>query len=117
MSIEPVPDLSCRLEFSATVWTWRGPAPFYFVTVPDAEAEVLQDLMRSVTYGWGMIPASVHIGRTTWETALWPKDGSYVVPLKARIRKAEEIDEGDDVAVELVVGGAPRDSSPGARSS
>ena len=99
-----VPDSSVRFEFSGTIWTWRGPAPFFFVSVPEVEIEALKDLMRSVTYGWGMIPATVRIGRTEWTTALWPKDGGYIVPLKAWVRKAERIEEGDTVTVRLSVG-------------
>jgi hypothetical protein len=56
-----------------------------------------------VTYGWGMIPVSVRIGASAWETALWPKDGGYVVPIKDQFRKAEDITLGDTVAVRLVV--------------
>ncbi|MGD2026589.1 MAG: DUF1905 domain-containing protein [Anaerolineales bacterium] len=44
------------LEFSGEIWFWRGPAPFYFVTVPAQESEVLTAISEEVTYGWGMIP-------------------------------------------------------------
>ena len=26
-----------NLEFTGPIWYWKGPAPFYFVTVPDEE--------------------------------------------------------------------------------
>jgi hypothetical protein len=93
------------LEFSGEVWFWRGPAPFHFVAVPDRECAEIRAVARSVTYGWGMIPAAVQIGATEWTTALWPKDGRYVVPLKTWVRKAEEIELGDEVTVRLTVGG------------
>jgi hypothetical protein len=51
-----------------------------------------------------MIPASVQIGKTVWTTALFPKDGRYIVPIKASVRKAENLDEGDKVSVILDVG-------------
>lgn len=92
-----------ELEFSGEVWFWRGPAPWYFVTVPDAECAALEDLSPLVSYGWGMIPASVTIGTSSWATALWPKDGGYIVPLKAAVRRTERIDEGDPVTVRLSV--------------
>jgi hypothetical protein len=57
-----------------------------------------------VTYGWGVIPAQVRIGNTEWQTSLFPKDGRYLVPLKASVRKAEKLEEGDDVTVRLEVG-------------
>ncbi len=92
-----------RIEFTGDIWFWRGPAPWYFVTIPTKQCRDLGDISGSVTYGWGMIPATVRIGRSEWETALWPKDGRYIVPIKASIRQAEEIDEGDRVTVRLIV--------------
>lgn len=92
------------IEFDGEIWYWRGPAPFYFVTVPAEESEDLQVISEAVTYGWGMIPVQAHIGQTKWKTSLWPKDGRYIVPIKAAVRKAEKIAEGDQVTVRLFVG-------------
>jgi hypothetical protein len=89
------------LEFSDSVFEWRGPAPYHFVWVPDDDAALIQELAAGLTYGWGMIPVAVTIGETTWTTSLWPKDGSYVVPLKDRVRNAERIALGDVVEVRL----------------
>ena len=69
------------LEFSGNLWYWRGPAPFFFVTVPAEECEILRDVSKWVTYGWGMIPLRARIGKTEWKTSLWPKEGGYVVPI------------------------------------
>ena len=93
-----------NIEFNAEIWYWRGPAPFYFVTVPMEQGAELKAISNIVTYGWGMIPAEVRIGKTKWKTALFAKNGSYVVPLKAAVRKAEKLDEGDVVTVQLKVG-------------
>jgi len=92
-----------ELEFTGDVWEWRGPAPYHFVWVPDDEAEQVRDTAAAVTYGWGMVPVAVTIGETTWTTSLWPKDGSYVVPLKAKLRRAEGIELGMVVTVRLVI--------------
>jgi uncharacterized protein DUF1905 len=91
------------LEFSGEVWHWRGPAPFHFVTVPEAESAELRATAALVTYGWGMIPAELVIGSTRWTTSLFPKDGGYVVPIKDRVRRAEQIAVGDTVTVRLAV--------------
>ena len=92
-----------EIEFTGRIWTWRGPAPRYFVTVPARHSRALQEIVGFVTYGWGMVPVDVRIGRTEWYTALWPKDGRYIVPLKARVREAEGLEEGDRVKVGLTV--------------
>ena len=96
--------LDLRLEFSGKIWYWRGPAPFYFVTVPTEQSRDLKAISQLVTYGWGMIPVQARIGDTEWKTALWEKDGHYIVPLKDKIRKAEQLHEGDEVTVRLDVG-------------
>jgi hypothetical protein len=93
-----------ELTFRGEVWYWRGPAPFHFVTVPPPEAELIADLAPALTYGWGMVPADVAVGRTRRSTALWPKDGGYIVPLRADLRGAEDVEVGDEVEVRLWVG-------------
>jgi hypothetical protein len=50
-----------------------------------------------------MIPARVRIGATEWTTSLFPKDGRYVVPVRASVRRAEQLDDGDTVSVRLTV--------------
>ena len=92
-----------HIEFVAKIWYWRGPAPWFFVTVPDKQRDDLRAISGFVTYGWGMIPAKVRIGKTVWTTSLFPKDGSYIVPIKASVRKAENLEEGDKVTVQLEV--------------
>jgi hypothetical protein len=92
-----------RVDFRGEVWFWRGPSPFHFVTVPDEQCGALEAASALVTYGWGMIPVSARIGNTTWTTSLYPKDGRYIVPLKAVVRKAENIEVGDVVSIRLAV--------------
>jgi hypothetical protein len=92
-----------NLEFSGEIWPWRGPAPHHFITVPEEESNALHAASSSVTYGWGMIPVTAQIGSTRWTTSLFPKDGGYVVPVKASVRAAERLSIGDVVAVRLTV--------------
>lgn len=87
--------------FSANVWEWRGPAPYHFVAVPEDIAAEIKEMASAVTYGWGMIPVSGKIGSTSFTTSLWAKNGTYAVPLKDAVRKAEGISLGDMVSVEL----------------
>lgn len=92
-----------QIEFSGKVWFWRGPSPFFFVTVPAPQSQELKSISGLVTYGWGMIPVSAQVGATRWKTSLFPKDGLYLVPLKESVRRAEQIKEGDEVTVHLKV--------------
>lgn len=92
-----------NITFSGKIWFWRGPAPFYFVTVPEQQSQDLKEISAYVTYGWGMIPVTAQVGKTEFKTALFPKDGRYIVPLKDSVRKAEQIDAGDEVTLRLEV--------------
>ncbi|MFK0242488.1 MULTISPECIES: DUF1905 domain-containing protein [unclassified Microbacterium] len=90
-----------QLRIEGAIWFWRGPAPFHFVTVPPVESDMIHDIASVVTYGWGMIPASVTIGSTTVTTALWPKDGGYIVPIKKALQDREGL--GVDDVVDLLL--------------
>ena len=92
-----------HFQFSGELWFWKGPAPWYFVTVPEEECADLDAASGVVSYGWGMIPVTVRIGNTRWKTSLWPKDGRYIVPVKADVRRAEGLQVGDTVTVRLAV--------------
>ena len=90
-----------EFEFSGEIWFWRGPAPWYFVTVPPKECRDLAAASSLVSYGWGVIPVTAQIGATTFETSLFPKDGGYVVPIKVAVRRSERLELGDVVEVSL----------------
>ena len=92
-----------EFEFNGKIWFWRGPAPWYFVTMPEDESRDLKAISAEVTYGWGVIPVHVQIGSTEYTTSLFPKDDRYIVPIKASVRKAESLEEGDEVTMRLEV--------------
>ncbi|SES27536.1 protein of unknown function [Pedococcus cremeus] len=91
-----------ELEFSGPIVHWRGPAPHHFVPVPDEESELLKDFSH-LSYGWGCLPVRGRVGRTDFETSLIPKDGRFLVPLKVVVRRAENLDVGDEVTVHLTL--------------
>jgi hypothetical protein len=92
------------MQIRGEVISWRGPSPYYFLPVPEEESLDIRDLANELTYGWGVIPVTVRLGDTEWTTSLFPKDGLYLVPLKDKVRKAEGVNEGDTVTVEMELG-------------
>jgi hypothetical protein len=86
--------------FDGEIIEWRGPAPFFFVVMPESDSAELKEEARSQIY-WGQIPVHVLVGNTEFDTALFSKDGRYLVPLRDAVRKAEGIDAGDVVTVVL----------------
>lgn len=90
-----------NLEFSGEIIYWRGPSPYHFVMLPEPQAIELQEVAAELTYGWGCIPARGQIGDTSFTTALFPKDGTFAVPIKVAVRRAEGLELGDVVPVRL----------------
>lgn len=92
-----------NFEFTGKIWFWKRPAPWFFVTVPEKQSRDIKEISGMVTYGWGVIPVYVRIGKSEFKTSLFPKDGRYLVPIKASVRKAENLEEGSDVTIRLEV--------------
>ena len=97
-------DISMHFEFSGKIIFWRGPSPFFFVAMPSEQSQDLKAISGAVIYGWGVIPVTVQIGSTIFKTSLFPKDDLYLVPIKASVRKAETLEEGEEVTIQLEVG-------------
>jgi hypothetical protein len=110
LAVVPAQIPPATFTFQGPLWYWRGPAPYYFVRVPADSVEELTDVAAEVTYGWGMVPVEVTIGSYRWETSLWPKDGGYLVPIRAQVRLGLglEVDEPVDVSFSIV----PRPDRP-----
>ena len=91
------------LDFAGQVIEWRGPAPYYFVRLPDGVSADVREVAALATYGWGVIPVAVSIDAVAFETSLFPKDGGYLLPLKGAVRKAIGVGLGDEVSVAVTV--------------
>lgn len=84
--------------------SWRGPAPFHFVPIPEAQSKKLKTLAAQLTYGWGVIPVAVKIGKTEFTTALIPREGPYYLPVKNKVRFSEALEIGSEVAGTINLG-------------
>jgi hypothetical protein len=91
------------LNFDGRVIEWRGPAPYYYLPVPEEECADIRGVAAMATYGWGVIPVLARIGEVEFETSLFPKDGGYLLPLKDAVRKPAGITVGDDITVQMTV--------------
>lgn len=92
------------MDFTVTgpVIEWRGPAPFWFLDVPVEDSEDIKEAARGLEY-WGQVAVEVRIGTTTFSTALFPKDGRYLLPLRVAVRRAAGIEPGDQVTAEMAL--------------
>ncbi|MEP7736187.1 DUF1905 domain-containing protein [Nocardioides sp. 31GB23] len=91
-----------EFELEGPVVEWRGPAPFYFVQVSAEDSEDLKEAAKGVEY-WGQVPVLARLGDVEFRTALFPKGGRYLVPLKVAVRRAAGVEHGEVVTVRLDV--------------
>lgn len=95
------------VTFTALCWLYSGKGAWYFVTLPaDSAAEITyfsKALNGGKRTGWGSVRVTVQVGKTVWQTSLFPdsKYKSYVLPIKLAVRKAENIIEGNPVKVRV----------------
>ena len=92
-------------QFTATVWRYEGPNGWYFVSLPITLAEEIRQQLKWQEEGWGRLKAKAQIGSSNWETAIWfdTKLNTYLLPIKASIRKQEGIDAGFSICVVLYI--------------
>lgn len=95
-----------QFAFSGPVIEWRGPAPFLFLEVPTDVSDEIKVAARGLEY-WGQVAVEARIGHTDFRTALFPKDGRYLLPLKAVVRRAEGIELGEHLSASLRFASVP----------
>ena len=90
-------------SFKGKVWKYKGPSGWYFVTLPKAFARTIRRAHGLSEEGWGRLKAKASIGDCKWQTAIWfdSKAVSYLLPIKASVRKEAEISAGVSVSVTL----------------
>lgn len=92
-----------KYNFSGKVWQYSAPSGWYFVSLPQNIAKEIRDMLKSEEEGWGRLKTVAQIGKSEWKTAVWydSKKNTYILPLKADIRKKEiiEIDKNIEVAL------------------
>ncbi len=84
---------------SSKVVVYPGMAAWRFLIVPQQTGREIKETFGKYAKGWGSLPVSVTIGTTTWATSIFPdkKSGTYLLPLKAAVRKTEHILDEDRV--------------------
>ncbi|MEY3366917.1 MAG: hypothetical protein RI973_72 [Bacteroidota bacterium] len=92
-----------KYAFTAAVWLHPSPGGWHFVSVPKIIADEIRTNLSGLETGWGRLKATAAVGNSIWETAIWfdTKMNTYLLPLKAGIRKSENLAAGENVAVTI----------------
>ena len=90
-------------EFTSELWRWQGDAAWFFVTLPHDVTDDIDESSDTPRRGFGSRRVEATIGDTTWTTSVFPdkQAASYLLPVKAAVRRAERLDEGAAVTLLL----------------
>ena len=73
------------------------------VSLPKEISIEIRDNFKYLEEGWGRMKATAKAGNSEWKTAIWfdTKQDTYLLPLKAAIRKKENIALNEDVEITI----------------
>lgn len=102
--------MSERISHTGPLWGWttdKAPGTWHFLTI-DGEAgkalsvtALMRRLEKSIG-GFGSLKVTARIGESSFKTSVFPaKELGWMLPVKASVRKAEGVVEGDVVEVVL----------------
>lgn len=96
--------IDLELSFTAELWVYKGPGAWHFLTLPTEAAEQIK-FFREKHYGFGTVRVKAVIGDTEWQTSLFPDKASdsFLLPVKANVRKKEDLLVGNQAEVMLFV--------------
>ena len=92
------------ITLSAPIWLWSGgQGSWHFLTVPEDQAvEIRAHSFSGERRGFGSVRVAATIAGVTWRTSVFPqKDGAYILPVKAEVRRRAGIAAGDMITVAL----------------
>lgn len=95
-----------RITFNAKLWIYPGEtAQWHFVSVPKIISQKLKKTYAHKKRGWGSLRVRAKIGKTTWNTSIFPdsKTDTFLLPVKSLVRKQEQIFHSDTVSVSLEI--------------
>jgi hypothetical protein len=90
--------------FTAELWEYPGAASWFFVSLPEDVADDIADLVDGrPRAGFGSVRVQVTIGDSRWDTSVFPDKsrGTYLLPVKKAVRKAEGLADGSPLTVGL----------------
>jgi len=97
-----------KYEFSATAYKYSSSkemSGWTFVSLPKELSTEIRDKFKALEEGWGRMKVTAKLGESEWQTAIWfdTKQDTYLLPLKAKIRKQENVVLGEDVHVIILI--------------
>jgi hypothetical protein len=85
------------------VLVYPGMSGWRFLVLPKKDGQEIKTKFGMHAKGWGSFPVAVTIGKTTWDTSIFPdkQSGTYLLPLKVKVRRTEDITDDTNVRFTL----------------
>lgn len=93
-----------RVRSKVVLWPGEQGA-WHFAYVDKKQSALIKERSKGPRRGFGGVRVQVALGKTKWETSVFPdsRSGTYLLPLKASVRRAENIAEGDEIFFTLTI--------------
>ncbi|WP_245273447.1 DUF1905 domain-containing protein [Mesorhizobium sp. WSM3224] len=87
------------------IWVYPGKGGWHFVTLPVDVAARIKAAMAGLARPWGSLGVTASIGKTRWQTSLFPDkaSGSLLLPIKGSVRRREGLTIGDAPALTIEI--------------
>jgi hypothetical protein len=101
-----------RITHTGPLWRWTsaaGAGSWHFVSIDGEAGEALSATallrrLEGLSRGFGSLKVTATIGQSTFKTSVFPsKEQGWLLPVKASVRQAEQLADGDAVALALEV--------------
>lgn len=94
-----------RFEFEGKVFRWEANPAFFLVSLPQSASEEIHEVSEGLANGFGSLKVEAQVGKLVWRTSIFPesKTGLFDLPLKAEVRKKNNLLEGSPVSVSIEV--------------
>lgn len=97
--------MKIKYEFSSKIWQHQSQGGWYFVSLPEKLAKEIREVVKWQEEGWGRLKVTAKTGNSEWDTAIWfdTKMNTYLLPVKAEIRKKENLETGKNTDVIIFI--------------
>lgn len=98
--------MAASYKVTGKIWLWPGEAAWHFVNVDEQNSRKIKEVAsKQKRKGFGSVPVEVTLGKTKWKTSIFPdsRSGTYLLPLKAKVRMSEGVAHGDVIKYTLQV--------------
>jgi hypothetical protein len=97
--------MKIEYRFSSKLWQYPGLGGWHFISLPLKLSNEIRRSFKSAEAGWGRLTVAARIGATEWRAAIWfdTKRNTYLLPLKAEVRKRENLVAGKSVKAAVII--------------